>query len=130
MCEHDFLFGGAVQLYVKGDLAGIVDVFACSKCGANDVVVKKPGLNPDTWFGFRPTTPRQTRYVLICRNREMVDWQVVTLEPPTMFVHDCTPSGRSLAIRVRNDLSIEPDGTLTHDLVPLVENVNRPVNLA
>jgi len=130
LCEHDFLFAGAVQLYLRGELAGVVDVFTCSKCGADDVVIKKAGLDPDTGFGFKPTKGGQARYVIICRQGDKVDWQVVTLDPPTMFVHDCYPAGRSMALRVRKDLSIEPEGALAHELVPLAQNLDRAVNLA
>jgi hypothetical protein len=129
MCEHDFVFSGAVQLYLRKELAGVVDVFGCTKCGATDVVVKKPGFDPTTGFGFQPTTQGQERYILLCREGDNVDWQVVTLEVPTLFVHDCAPAHRSMAIRVRPDFSIEMEGRVQHDLVPVKTNVNRAIRL-
>lgn len=130
MCEHDFVFKGAVQLYRREELAGVVDVFGCTKCEANDIIVKKPGFDPNIGFGFQPTAPGQERYVLICRAGERVDWQVVTLEVPTIFVHDCVPASRSMALRVKQDLSIDREGHVEHDLVPVMTNVNRAVRLA
>jgi hypothetical protein len=130
LCEHDFVFAGAVQLYHGEELAGVVDVLRCTKCGANDIIVKKPGFDPTTGVGFLPTAPGQERYVLICREGESVDWQVVTLEVPSMFVHECVPAHRSMAVRVRPDLSIEKDGEVQHNLVPVMANVNRAVRLS
>ncbi len=127
MCEHDFVFKGAVQLYRREELAGVVDVFGCTRCGASDIIVKKAGFDPHIGFGFLPTAPGHERYVLICRAGEKVDWQVVTLEVPTMFVHDCVPAGRSMAVRVKKDLSIDRDGQVEHDLVPVMTSVNRAV---
>jgi hypothetical protein len=129
LCEHDFLFKGAVQLYRKGELSGVVDVFDCSKCGANDVIVKKPGFDPQTGFGFKPTAPGQIRYVLVCKEGKELDWQVVALDVPTMFVHDCAVAGKSLAVRVKQDLSIESDGGLEHELIPVATNVDRALKL-
>ena len=128
-CDHDFTFKGAVQIYRRDELQGVVDVLSCERCGATDVIVKRPGFDPVTGFGFQPTSPGQERYVLTCRAGEKVDWQVITLEVPTMFIHDCAPASRSMAVRVKRDLSIDREGQVEHDLVPLTTNLNRAVRL-
>lgn len=129
LCEHEFVFAGAVQVYRREGLDGVIDVFSCVKCKASDIIVKKPGFEPLRGFGFHPTAEGQDRYLLICRAGGKVEWQCVTLEVPTMFVHDCVPAGRSMALRVQRDLSIVSEGPVGHDLVPLVTNVNLAVRL-
>jgi hypothetical protein len=128
-CEHVFSFKGAVQLYRSGELAGVVDVLGCRKCGATDVIVKRTGVSPSGESGFHPSPKGHDRFVLICRSGSRVDWQVVTLQLPTMLVHDCVPAERSLSIRVSTDQTAEKVGGVEHSLVPLEPNLNRAVKL-
>ena len=130
VCEHDFVFLGALQIYRKEALDGVVDVFSCTKCGASDVVVKAPGRPADTQHGFQPTAEGQERYLLICRRGAEADWQLVSLEVPTLLIHECKLAGESSAIRVQRDLAVEDVGAVSHELLPVKTSLNRAVRLA
>jgi hypothetical protein len=129
-CQHSFTFKGAVQIYVRGQLDGIVDVFACPNCGSSDVIVKRPGHVSLGTFGFEPTRGGQRRFILVCRGEGRLGWQTLVVEPPTTIVHDCPALGRSSAVKVAADEKVDDDLGAQHRLIPILESVNQSLQLA
>ncbi len=124
-CKHDIYYEGALDVMVKGNLSGVVDIWRCRKCGqvhADARFVGEPRLPESVGVGL--LTELERWGLLICSSGDRVEWSVVPAG--TAYEHSCKIYGEC-RISISVDGKVKCSEDHDHRFVFLKKYVNTKV---
>jgi len=134
-CEHNYIFRGMVNIRLRGELIGAVDVWKCCGCGNSDVLDRRVGRErtENRAPGFRELDLEERWAILICRADADPEWRVLRVKPGQRVPCACELTGLEKQILINRDFSISAmDGgpTIGHELCLVDDLILQDLELA
>lgn len=131
--KHDTVYYAVVNVLVRGQIVGAVDVWRCRICKERFCEDKRWGLTDLAPEVGLPPVPEGARWVVFaCVKPEDVTWLLKPLRPGDHVEHRCKHSPVT-ELRVREDLTVdagEPlEGGPEHKLALVDEYLNAEIEL-
>lgn len=128
---HDVVFYGVVNLNYEGKIAGSLDIWICKRC--RDMFFEEKRFidtKPTTDLGFRGAGDGFKWGVLVCYNRNELNWVVLSVKPGQNLEHKCL-------IETAPQVSIGPDwkvanpnsAGITHKVILVEQHINKAVEI-
>ncbi len=107
-CEHRMVYEGAVNVVIKGDVDGVVDVWKCTKCGKTAADMRRVGepVLPDK-VGMGQMGQIDRWGIIACSGNVAVEWHLI-LAPGSMQ-HSCNALGQC-------ELEVDEGGNVRCDM--------------
>lgn len=101
-CEHRMVYEGAINVVIKGEVDGVVDVWRCTKCGETAADMRRVGepVLPDK-VGMGQLGPVERWGIIVCAGNGVIEWHL-TLTPSSIH-HSCSALGQC-------ELDVDKDG--------------------
>ena len=131
-CSHDMIYWGVVNVNVRNEYLGSIDLWKCRSCRILSVEEKRVGnlaLSPDLGFPYPPTNDSKWA-VLICATASRTLWEVKCVKPSDSVSHGCVE--KELEHKVSKDYSIKDKKRLegvNHYLFLLEDYTNETIEI-
>lgn len=128
--EHDIVFYGCVNLFNKGVVCGVIDVWRCRSCDQKFCEEKRyvfTDLAPEV--GMPPVSPGTKWAVLACHKDKELAWSLVQAKPNDDITHKCVEESEQV-VRVLGNLDVKgTDQEVKHLLFLIESNVNKEIEI-
>ena len=130
-CDHDRVYYGVVNLLLREEPIGSVDVWKCRRCGELSCEDKRWGLTElSSVVGF-PRREAGTRWcVLVCRRGSEVRWVLMEAKPGKRLEHGCIEAAVSgVVVNEGFTVAAEEGAAVEHRLFVVEGFVNRVIRV-
>ena len=128
--KHDIVFYGCVNLFHKGVVCGVIDVWRCRSCDLNYCEEKRykiTELAPEV--GMPPVPPGIKWAVLACHKDDELAWSLVQAKPDEDIIHKCIGESEQV-VTVLDSLDVRgTDQEVKHKLFLIESNVNKEIEI-
>ncbi len=127
--NHEFRYYGAINLYLRSEAVGVVDVWRCAECKVKGIELRAQGLsNLSAEAGFPVLDGPDTRWVVfICTAEEQPKFDVLNVHVSDILEHECVE--KISPVRVSQTYELEDKNDKFHRIVCIDDYMNSNLDL-
>jgi hypothetical protein len=128
--EHDFRYYACVNLWDKGEVTGVIDVWRCTVCHVKGIELRAQGLsNLATETGFPVLDgPDSNWVVFVCGAKEQLTYDVLRVHIGDVIDHECVE--KTGPIKVGSGYRLEDIKNKFHKIQSIEPYLNETMDLA